>query len=164
MFSSKMVILKGIWTFLLSLYHFTVMTIRCSSFPWPSWHSVLELAFQDLNHMGRMVRMDIYLVADVLDQSVSIWSSSVMWRRRLYSFSILSTPSTLAFMKPGSVPHYASGILVNFTPRLQLRGGVERIPGFMCRDSWDAVRVIRQSHYLSSAKRSTSTMDVLDAQ
>ena len=25
--------------------------------------------------MGRMVRMDIYLVADVLDQSVSIWSS-----------------------------------------------------------------------------------------
>ena len=34
----------------------------------------------------------------------------------------------------------ASGILVNFTPRLQLRGGVERIPGFMCSESRDAAR------------------------
>ena len=32
---------------------------------------------------------DIYLVADVLDQSASIWSSSVMWRRRLQSFNNL---------------------------------------------------------------------------
>ena len=51
----------------------------------PSWHSVIELAFQDMHHMGRVVRMDISLVADVLDQSVSIWSSSVTWQRRLYS-------------------------------------------------------------------------------
>ena len=97
MFSSKMVILKGIWTFLLSLYHFIVVTIRCSSHPRPSWHSAIELAFQDLNHMGRMVRVDI-----------NQRSSSVMWRRRLQPFSTLSTPSTLAFMKPGSVPHYQS--------------------------------------------------------
>ena len=46
-------------------------------------------------------------------------------------------------MKPGSVPHYASGILVNFTPRLQLRGGVERIPGFMCSESRDAAKLLR---------------------
>ena len=97
MFSSKMVILKGIWTFLLSLYHFTVVTIRCSSHPRPSWHSAIELSFQDLNHMGRMVRVDI-----------NQRSSSVMWRRRLQPFSTLPTPSTLAFMKPGSVPHYQS--------------------------------------------------------
>ena len=67
MFSYKRVILKGIWIFSLSLYHFTVVT-RCSSHPRPSWHSAIELAFQDLNHMGRMVRVDI-------DQR----SSSVMW-------------------------------------------------------------------------------------
>ena len=42
--------------------------------------------------MGRMVRMDIYLVADVLDQSVSIWSSSVMWQQRLYSSCNFTTP------------------------------------------------------------------------
>ena len=81
MFSSKMVILKGIWTFLLSLYPFTVVTIRCSSHPRPSWHSAIELAFQDLNHMGRMVRVDI-----------NQRSSSVMWRRRLQPFSYLPKP------------------------------------------------------------------------
>ena len=37
----------------------------------------------------------------------------------------------------------ASGILVNFTPRLQLRGGVERIPGFMCSESRDAARAVK---------------------
>ena len=42
----------------------------------------------------------------------------------------------------------ASGILVNFTPRLQLRGGVERIPGFMCSESWDAVRAVKTSWFL----------------
>ena len=78
-----MVILKGIWTFLLSLYHFTDVTIRCSSHPRPSWHSAIELAFQDLNHMGRMVRVDINQRA-----------FSVTWRRRLYSFITLYTPST----------------------------------------------------------------------
>ena len=40
----------------------------------------------------------------------------------------------------------ASGILVNFTPRLQLRGGVERIPGFMCSESRDAVSAGKTSH------------------
>ena len=94
-----MVILKGIWTFLLSLYHFTVVTIRCSSHPRSSWHSVIELAFQDMHHMGRMVRMDISLVADVLDQSVSIWSSSVTWQRRLFSSGNFITPSIFTFMK-----------------------------------------------------------------
>ena len=116
-------------------YHFTVVTFRCSSDPRPSWHSVIEVSFQDLNHMGRMVRVDI-----------NQRSSSVMWRRRLPPFSTLPTPSALAFMKPGSVPHYASGILVNFTPRLQLRGGVERIPGFMCSESRDAVSAGKPSH------------------
>ena len=53
------------------------------SHPRPSWHSVIELAFQDLNHMGRMVRVDINQRA-----------FSVTWRRRLYSFITLFTPST----------------------------------------------------------------------
>ena len=78
-----MVILNGIWTFLLSLYHFTDVTIRCSSHPRPSWHSAIELAFQDLNHMGRIVRVDI-----------NQRPFSVTWRRRLYSFITLYTPST----------------------------------------------------------------------
>ena len=92
--------------------------------------------------MGRMVRMDIYLVADVLDPSASIWSSSVTWRRRHSSFNNFFTPSALAFMKLLAAS-LASGILVNFTPRLQLRGGVERTPGFMRSESRDAARAAK---------------------
>ena len=38
---------------------------------------------------------------------------------------------------------HASGVMVNFTPRLQLRGGVELTPGFMRSESRDAVRAVK---------------------
>ena len=89
--------------------------------------------------MGRMVRMDIYLVADVLDQSVSIWSSSVTWRRRHSSFSILSMPSALAYMKLGSVLSGNPRSLIAFTLSASVEGGckrIGRIPRVMRSQSW----------------------------
>ena len=48
---------------------------------------IFRLIFRQCSTTSRrMVRMNIYLVADVLDQSVSIWSSSVTWQRRLQPF------------------------------------------------------------------------------
>ena len=84
--------------------------------------------------MGRMVRMDISLDADVLDQSVSIWSSSATWRRRLYSFSALTTPSALTYMKRGSVLSGNPRSLIAFTLSASVEGGckrIGRIPGVM---------------------------------
>ena len=40
---------------------------------------------------------------------------------------------------------HASGVMVNFTPRLQLRGGVELTPGFMRSESRDAARAVKRA-------------------
>ena len=58
------------------------------------------------------------------------------------------TRTAVGSIRTGSNWQQASGILVNFTPRLQLRGGVERTPGFMCSESWDAVRAVKTSWFL----------------
>ena len=96
---------------------------------------IFRLIFRQCSPTSRrMVRMDIYLVADVLDQSVSIWASSVTWRRRLQPFIIFLTPSALVHMKLGSVHSGNPRSLIAFTLSASVEGGckrIGRIPGVM---------------------------------
>ena len=74
--------------------------------------------------MGRLVRMDIYLVADVLDQSVSIWSSSVMWQQRLKSSGNFTTPFIIHLHEAWQRPLRTYSILGRLHPIGFSRGGV----------------------------------------
>ena len=118
MFSYKMVILKGFWIFFALALPTHVFDPFLSIL---FFHRLISVRLHDLNRL-------------VCTSSAGLhWNSFYGGRVNLMTWR----------MKPGSVPHYASGILVNFTPRLQLRGGVERIPGFMCSESRDAARAAK---------------------
>ena len=122
MFSYKMVILKGFWIiFALALPTHVFDPFLSLLF----FHRLISVRLHDLNRL-------------VCTSSAGLhWISFYGGRVNLMTWR----------MRPGSVPHYASGILVNFTPRLQLRGGVERIPGFMCSESRDAVSAVKTERY-----------------
>ena len=117
MFSSKMVILKGIWTFLLSRYHITVET---SDDPLSLDHLVISGyashgahgAHGHLFGCGRLgpIRLHLVIVNDV--------------EPRLYSSGIFNTPWR---MKLGSVLSGPHRSLIAFTLSASVEGGCKRI-------------------------------------
>ena len=134
MFSYKMVILKGIWIFFaLALpLHFPGRSFFQPLF-FIQFHSL-----HTLDHRGRGCWSSFEF-----PPAIPFWINMGRIPREVNGSMV--RPSVKWRMKPGSVPYQASGILVNFTPRLQLRGGVERIPGFMRSESRDAARAAKTS-------------------